>query len=583
MSTVNRNTFYAKTFVDELIRCGVEHVIIAPGSRSTPLVNAFASHQHIHIYSLLDERSASYFALGIGQKTGKPAVILCSSGTAGVNFHPAVTEARYANVPLIILTADRPHELRGSGANQTIDQVKMFGDHVLWAVDMALPEAHPPRIAIDNLRTTAARAVATANGVIKGPVHLNFPFRKPLEPLPADNDIDETLYTSRDDKQPFTTMFASQVVLSDAQIKALADIINRSQRGIIICGPRTQTDEFSTELAKFAEATGFPVFVDPLSSLRFSPELHTIGGYETFLNASALPDEPDIVIHFGAMPTSKALETYLNRIHPEQRILISHSGEWLDAYHLITHFAHTDTVDFCRRITPELNRSTNQSWSDSWSTLETTTWQAQLPLLAEELFDGSAIHTVIKNLPNNTHLILGNSLPVRHADQYGRPRNTKIHTFGNRGTSGIDGVVSTAAGIAATTQEPTVLIIGDISFYHDLNGLLAIKRANITNLTIVLINNDGGGIFHRLPIAQFDPPFTELFLTPHGLEFEPAIRMYGLSYTSADSLSALEKQLSEALSSMQSSVIEIRTNSKHDLERRKLIQQQVIQHLKNIQ
>lgn len=588
MSTApNRNIFWAKTFVDELARCGLEAVCIAPGSRSTPLVIAFAENPHIKVYSHIDERSAAFFALGMALATDKPVAILCSSGTATANFHPAVIEARYANVPLLVLTADRSHEMRDSGANQTIDQVKMFGTHVLWAYDVALPEANPPAVAVRNLRTLADRAYAKANGVMgleKGPVHLNFPFRKPLDPTLVEGEQVEIAQV--DDNRPMTTFWHpvnAVPFFQDSQSAEIYSLIHDYRRGIIICGPRCPGDVFDARVTSFSHGTGYPIFADPLSGLRFNSnaEIASFGGYDTFLTQGQSFEDPDVVIHFGAMPASGTLEQYLNRINPKHRILFAPNGNWTDAVHRLTEVITADPIRFMEFYTS--HKGEDKDWCSQIRAVENSTWEVLNIELDKELFDGSAVAVTVNQLPDQTSLFVASSLAVRHLEQYAAPRSVNIHVYANRGASGIDGTISSALGVAASDPEkPTLLITGDLAFYHDMNGLLAVKRCDIKNIVIVLINNDGGGIFQRLPIRDFDPPFTDLFLTPHGLDFEPAVRMYGLDYHRAETLDSLRDLVKNSVGSNVPTVIEVRTNYKRDYERREEINKLVQDRLKEL-
>ncbi len=332
----NRNTFWAHTLVEELLRCGLETVVIAPGSRSTPLALAFGSLGRIEqahgsvptpgqaglsVFVHPDERGAAYFALGAALASGKPAAVLCTSGTAAANFFPAVVEAHQAQVPLLILTADRPAELRESGANQTIDQVKLFGGYVRWAVETPVPEANPDRTLIQALRSLADRAMAAASGPPAGPVHINLPFRKPLEPTAVPGDLPGSLALPGggfEDEPPGSRPWAhispGKISAGQAQIQALAGAVRRARRGLITCGPRCPGAGFPEAVFRLAQATGFPIFADALSGLRFHPALPAqpvllSGGYETFLSSSAVGElaQPDLVLQFGALPISKAL------------------------------------------------------------------------------------------------------------------------------------------------------------------------------------------------------------------------------------------------------------------------------------
>ncbi len=564
----NRSIFWAKTFIDELARCGLEAVCIAPGSRSTPLTIACADNPRLRVYSHIDERSAAFFALGLAQASGRPAAVISSSGTATANFHPAVIEAKYAGVPLLILTADRPHELRDSGANQTIDQIKLYGDHVLWSVDAALPEAEPPAVAVRALRTLACRAYALAAGLPAGPVHINFPFRKPLEPIPVAGDYGQL--DAPPSAPPLTRIVRGILQPSPPQLDQLTAIIAEHPQGWIVCGPACPSGDFPAAVAALARASGYPILADPLSGVRFHPDSAAVvvGGYDTFLIGD-MPDmrPPQVVVRFGAVPTSRWLNEYLDHIQPAHRIHIRASGVWADDAHRTSLFVQADEIAVCQALARRL-----ESGGRSTPPLphEAITWQTfEQEFAGGAYFDGAVLADVVDCLPEDSALFVGNSLPVRHLDQFARPAHKRIRVFANRGASGIDGVVSSALGAAAARpDQPLALVIGDLSFYHDMNGLLAARRSGIQNITIVLLNNDGGGIFHRLPIQDFDPPFTELFVTPHGLDFQHAARLYGLEYQRADERSVFRQVLMACLKQPGAHIIEVRTDARRDLKRR---------------
>jgi 2-succinyl-5-enolpyruvyl-6-hydroxy-3-cyclohexene-1-carboxylate synthase len=591
MNAPNRNLLWAKVFVDELARSGLRAVCIAPGSRSTPLAIAFAEQPGIKVYSLIDERSCAFFALGLALAGGQPAAMLCSSGTATANFYPAIIEAHYAGVPLIVLTADRPHELRESGANQTVDQVKMYGEHVLWSVDMALPEAQPPALALRNLRTLADRACATANGLmgatVKGAVHLNFPFRKPLEPTPVESDFTE-FHDERQPNVPFTRIWRGRMRPPDGMIDWLEAEIRQSARGLIVCGPRCPGGDFPAALARLAKVTGYPVIADATSGIRFGHRdegegANFMGGYDSFLRGTKEWQSPDIVLHFGAMPTSQAVDDYLTAIAPNQRVWISHDGVWKDANHLANEFLWADAALLCEALAERLTLqppSPDESWTALFRHAETETWNTIGESLGEDYFDGAVLADVVDLLPDPSKLFIASSLPVRHLDQFGRPNAKHINVYANRGASGIDGTISSALGAAAADPDvPLTLVLGDLAFYHDMNGLLAVKRCGI-KATIVVINNDGGGIFYRLPIARYDPPFTDLFATPHGLSFESAAQLYGLDYTAAQDRESFRSAYRASQMSENATIIEVPTNAEHDLARRNAIVQRVLERMK---
>lgn len=576
MRPANRNVLWARVIVDELARSGLRHVVIAPGSRSTPLTLAFADEPSITVHSLVDERSAGFFALGLALASERPVALVCSSGTATANFHPAVIEAHYAQVPLLVLTADRPPELRESGANQTIDQVRLYGEHVLWSVDVALPEADPAPLVVRNLRTLACRAWAVASGTPNGPVHLNFPLRKPLEPTPVPTDVtDRADFAGRADGRPFVTFDAGARLLSAGQFGELLTLLRESPRGLIVCGPRCPGGDFPRAVTRLAAAAGYPILADPLSNVRFGPsgDALVLGGYDNYLTADS--GAPDVILQFGKMPTARAAETYLDAATSAHRIAISADGVWADPTHRLDQFIEAEPALLCSMLASRLDEQSmsqprDRLWVERLRAAETATWDTITATSTDDYFDGLVLADVVDLLPDGALLYVGNSLPVRHLDQFARPTNKTLRVFGNRGASGIDGVVSSALGAAAASDQPLTLVIGDLSFYHDLNGLLAVKRLGI-NATIVVLNNNGGGIFKRLPIASFEPPFTDLFRTPLDLDFEPVIGMYGLDYRRADDRASFCSHFAAAQSSDTATVIEVPTDAARDHEWRQTL------------
>ena len=589
MRASNRNTLWAGVFVDELARAGLRAACIAPGSRSTPLTLAFAAHPDIAVHSLVDERGAGFFALGMALTGGRPVAVVCTSGTATANFHPAIVEAFYAQVPLLVLTTDRPHELRESGANQTIDQIKMYADHVRWFVDVALPEAAPAPGSLRYLRTLACRAVAVAQTPPAGPVHLNFPFRKPLEPTPVPDDIPglaanhagTVAFNGRPDGTPFTRISRGTVLPSAEQVADLAATIRGAARGLIVCGPRCPSQDFPEAVLQLAEASGYPVLADALSGVRFGRHVEgrqslMLSAYETYLRPGAVatwPD-PELILHFGVTPTSKNLAEYLAARPETHHMAITGTGSWHDDGHTLSDLIWADPEPLCRAVTAQLaseSRSlADSTWLARFQHAEQRAWDVFDRTRQEQAFEGSILTDIVEVLPAEALLYVSNSLPVRHLDQFTRPTEKNLRVLANRGASGIDGTISSALGAAAAVKLPLVLVTGDLAFYHDLNGLLALQRCAV-KATIVLINNDGGGIFHRLPVAEFDPPFTELFVTPHGLDFEPVVRMFGAEFAAVTTRTEFRRVLQASIGADISTVIELRTDaSQHEHIRREI-------------
>ncbi len=533
MTAPNRATLWGEVLVDELAAAGVDAACVAPGSRSTPLVVALAEHPDVRVFSHLDERSAAFFALGRGRRTDEPTAVVCTSGTAAANFHPAVIEADRGRVPLLVLTADRPSELQDSGANQTIDQGDLYGDAVRWS--RTLPEPAPESRRLRSLRVTADRAVARTTGIEPGPVHLNVPVAKPLEPTLKDEDVPADLdplgLEGRDG--PFVRTTAGQSTLDDHQVDHLAEQIDRADRGLVVCGPADNGSPTADTLAALLEATGFPLLADPLSGHRFGDAVSTwpvCGGYDGYLDAVREWPEPDVVLRFGASPTSKSLRKYLRDCDARQ-IVVDPAGGWPEAEFTATDHVTADPSWVAGALGDRVVDASGTAYADRFVEAERRYWSTVAESL-DEYFEGGVLYDVAANLPNPATLFVSNSMPVRDLDRFGRPRDVEVCALGNRGASGIDGIISTALGAGSATGDPLVCVLGDLAYYHDMNGLLAIARCAV-DATVVLVDNDGGGIFHKLPIEEFDPPFTDLFKTPHGLNFEPTGDIYDLEFATA--------------------------------------------------
>ncbi|MBI4761097.1 MAG: 2-succinyl-5-enolpyruvyl-6-hydroxy-3-cyclohexene-1-carboxylic-acid synthase [Chloroflexota bacterium] len=577
MNTANRNTLWAGILVTELKKLGLAAVCIAPGSRSTPLALAFAE-SGIRLYVHSDERSAAYFAFGLARASRSPVALVCTSGTAAANFFPAIVEANYSEVPLLVLTADRPAELRESGANQTIDQIKLFGSHVRWFVDVPAPEANFSKHLLRYLQTLAARVWETSQSPLPGPVHLNISFRKPLEPVDVPADLpawmDSTLLSALETAPAQLTFSRPKLFPAQEQSDFLSRAIAASPRGLIVCGPRCPAGNFPARLTELAAQTGYPVLADALSGLRFGAHVneHIIGGYDAFLPFAGASLRPQLILRFGDVPTSNALSDYLDSLEHIPQIHISETKRWRDDRFRVTHSMWVDPLLICEEVVRHLERQPVQpnNWLRAWQELEKNVWDEVNLLRAEADFEGGILPDVLEQLPPGGGLYTANSLPIRHLDQFAQPRRTPVQVFANRGASGIDGTLSSALGAAAHLPG-LVFVSGDTSFYHDMNGLLAIARHGI-HATMIVINNNGGGIFQRLPIAQFEPPFTELFAAPHGLTFEHAAKLYGIDYARVERRS-LQAALQTALRSERSTIIEIPSDAaKFETLRKEFIQ-----------
>lgn len=543
LEPINPTYTYVSVFVDELQRAHVRNVVICPGSRSTPLAMAFAANPAIHIWMHVDERSAAFFALGMAKRLERPVALLCTSGTAAANFFPAIVEAHLIHIPLIVLTADRPHELRDCGAPQTIDQNRLYGTHVKWFVEVALPEA--TNAALRYIRTIANRAVAHVQAVPVGPVHLNMPFREPLVPeLLEDPESDMRLplrqdrlaWEGRPDGWPYIEVDnAALASASQPTIQRLASVLSAKRRGLIIVGTNSDLTLIDP-LLELAQCLGYPILADPLSQFRSGPHNRdsVLASYDAFLRIDAFVKcmEPEVVLRFGPMPTSKPLLLYLKHYAHCPQIVVDAQGGWEEPTQLASEMIHANPVALCRDLQaalPAINLQ-NEVWFSIWQRSDCVTRQALYAAIQDfpQLFEGRVFVELAELLPAGSTLYVGNSMPIRDMDTFFWGNDRLIRVFGNRGANGIDGLISSALGASAvsTKDEHTVLVIGDLSFFHDLNGLLA-ARLHALNITIVLVNNDGGGIFSFLPQSAYPQHFEQLFGTPTGLDFRPVVQMYG--------------------------------------------------------
>lgn len=584
MTAPNRNTLWARILVDELAESGVERVVIAPGSRSTPLTLAADREDRIETYSHLDERSAGFFALGQGKRVGVPTALISTSGTGAVNFHPAVVEAHQSRTPLVVLTADRPPERWESGANQTIDQTDLYGSATRFV--RTLPEPEPTARKLRSLRTIVDRAVGAATGTDPGPVHLNVPFRKPLEPIAVDGDVPadpaNPLQDAMDGRDgPFVEIEPGTVHPATDAVDALERTIEDATRGVIVVGPRNPDASAEAALLQLAESTGFPVLADPLSGLRYVDEgasATVLGGYDGFIGSEPVADwpTPDVVLRFGASPTSKPLRQYLRDIDSRQ-FLVDPAGGWREATFTATDLVQADIVPLVESLADDIDRDPNRAWHDRLETAENIHWGA-VEAESDDDWEGGFLASVSALAPDPSTLFVSNSMPVRDLDRYGRPRAADLTVLGNRGASGIDGITSTGLGAGSVTDEPLVIVTGDLAHFHDSNGLLALDRFGL-DATIVLINNDGGGIFHMLPIEDFEPVFEEQFLTPHGLDFEPLGDLHDFEFRRVGDREDLEAAFTESVSRSGTQVIEVRTDAERSHRVREALETSVAEQL----
>jgi 2-succinyl-5-enolpyruvyl-6-hydroxy-3-cyclohexene-1-carboxylate synthase len=589
----NTNMLWASVLAETLFRLGLTTAIICPGSRSGPLAIAFAQHPQIEALPILDERSAAFFALGLARRSHLPVAIVCTSGTAGANFYPAVIEAHHNHVPLLVLTADRPPELRHCHAGQAIDQLNLYGTYPNWQAELAIPEVD----LLSYLRQTLVHAWQRSLSPTPGPVHLNLPFRDPLAPVsePAVQAL-ESNFPVADFLKPVQPLHPSELDLVRLDAELLETWLS-CDRGLIIAGPAQPADPegYCRAIAQLAQILNWSVLADGLSPLRNYANLNPslIAGYDLLLRNSDLADQlsPQIVIQLGELPTSKQLRLWLQKHQPHTWV-VDASADNFDPLHGATRhlccsiealtkscvqlgsdleslaapqppnsgvlqnllkspriggfrgrrLLATKRQKILRHtLTPQ--KPSSSTYRQSWCTAEAQVQQSIQQTIAQtdELFEGKAAWLLSTTLPAATPVFIASSMPVRDVEWFWQPSHSQIQPYFNRGANGIDGTLSTALGVSHR-QSSSILLTGDLALLHDTNGFL-IRNQWLGSLTIVLINNNGGGIFGMLPIANFDPPFEPFFTTPQNINFAQLCATYDVEHELIKSWSQLEQRL----------------------------------------
>ncbi len=572
------NTLWARAFLDELARSGVRDVCVAPGSRSTPLVLACAADGRFRARVHLDERSAAFFALGVGKATGRPAAVITTSGTATANLLPAVIEASRSETPLLLLTADRPHRLRDADANQAIDQTRLYGPYVREFVEVAPPSLDGP--ALRHLRALACRTVARSMGIPAGPVHLNFPFDKPLEPSEEEAAAERTFAETHPaaagghaDGSPFVTVGHARPQASNAEIEALHELLARSPRGLIVAGPSPDPAAGTAALGLGA-ATGYPVLADPLSGARYGAPRGAlvVGAYDLFLRDADVREQlrPELIVRVGSSPTSQPLLDALLHWRGVRHVVVDPGGRWKDHTDAATDYVMADVATTLDRLAGGLATDASAAWEGAWREAERIARVARDgDALEHGPHEGTILAAVAAAMPEDGTLFVSSSMPVRDLDAYGSPREAPMRVLANRGASGIDGVVSTAFGVAAARAEPVACVLGDIAFFHDQNGLLWSRESDAA-VVFVLIDNDGGGIFHMLPVREHEPYFTPYFATPHGLDFSHAARLHGIPLDDVPPADVGDA-LSRALADGATRILRVRTDREQNRIRHRAV------------
>jgi 2-succinyl-5-enolpyruvyl-6-hydroxy-3-cyclohexene-1-carboxylate synthase len=614
-------------FVDELRRCGLRDACTSPGSRGTPLLLSLAREPRIRCHSHIDERCAGFFALGLAKAAGVPVAITCTSGTAVAELMPAIVEAHEARVPLIVLSADRPPELRGNGAGQTIDQLALFGGFAKWFFEVGSHEASAERLCW--MRTLACRAFWTALEGRPGVVHLNFPLREPLvcDPPPPPSPggrpdgvpyvrrtVRPVLGATRSDSagrphsaarsysatrsdsagRPHSATrsysatrsdSASRPADTDAQVAELAKLIDDGARGVLVAGRHERPSPLAEVAAAFCQAAGWPLLADPMSGARRGPA--AIAHYDALLRepSFASSQRPEVVVRVGDLPVSKPLRTWLATLPPNTRqIALDPEGAWQDPAAVVSHSLMVDPVGALGACTPQTadprvpapaDASTPQpadaDWLQTWRSADARAAEAILRALDGQGLSEPAVAAELGVLlPEDATLFVASSMPVREIESFWPAREDPPRVLCNRGANGIDGTVSSAFGAAAADGGPVVLLIGDVALAHDIGGLLAARRLNL-KLTIVLIDNDGGGIFDFLPVSSAPMAlagdlYAEHIATPTGLDFAHAAQLYGLTHEPAEDLPTFRIALERALSQACGGIVEVKTDRAANVE-----------------
>ncbi len=548
MSDSGAGRALALCLVDEFARGGVADAVLSPGSRSAPIAYALAAHAGISVHVLLDERSAGFLAIGLAKASRRPVAVLTTSGTAAVNLHPAIVEAHEARVPLLALTADRPPELRATGAGQTIDQIQLFGAAVRMFAEVGVAEARPD--AVRYWRSLAARAVASAIGSPPGPVHLNLVFRDPL--VPANENAFPYPLDGRPDGRPWVEVSRGPRPAPDLIVDRVAREIAGTAKGVLLAGESDADPEAVTALAR---AAGWPLIAEPQSGARWGE--HAISTADALLRHEpfAAVHRPDLAVRVGRLSTSKTISGWLG---PSVRqILIDPDAGWLDPERNASWSIDSDPTLLCADVAKALP-ARRAAWLEDWREAERGARRALDEALdaTDEPFEARAARDVAATLPDGSALFVASSMPVRDLDWFMQPRRG-LRVFANRGANGIDGTVSSAIGIARAAPGPAAALVGDLALLHDQNGLLS-SRAEPVNLAIVVLNNDGGGIFSFLPQAEHDH-FETLFGTPHGIAFDRLAAVYDIGYARAERAGDLPAELQRAVASGGIHLIEVTT------------------------
>lgn len=572
------NYLWSYLMVEELIRHGVDYFCIAPGSRSSPLAVSIADHPKAKLITHFDERGLAFHALGYSSATGKPGVILTTSGTAVANLFPAIVEASKKKVPLIILTADRPVELRQTGAHQTINQVNIFGEYVRFFFDLPAPTFD---IQPNFVLTTVDQAMARSKGELKGPVHLNCQFREPLTPLKTQHipkSYLQKILAWEHSSEPFTLYTQSSIQSVATEFKTVAEKINAIKNGLMVVGKLANEKERETVL-KLSEKLNWPIFADGVSGLRLgNSHKNVIHYFDQVLLSEKIKSrfKVDGILHFGGRITSKRFYEFLNAQNLKDYIMVLNHPLRNDPFHNVTVRVQDSAGHFCTEILKQVESRKSNAILPMLRSFNQNIHRLidQTLIQDKRLSEVFVARTITRLIPKQHNLFLSNSLPIREIDMYGSTEGENGTIGSNRGASGIDGIIASAIGFANGTGKPTTLLIGDLAFLHDLNSLAMLNQTKAP-VHIVVLNNQGGGIFNFLPVTHEKNIFERIFALSHHLTFENAAKMFNLTYENPDTKKSFESVYQTGCRSKTSSLIEIQTDRSHNLTLSQLIQQKI--------
>ncbi|MCL2179113.1 MAG: 2-succinyl-5-enolpyruvyl-6-hydroxy-3-cyclohexene-1-carboxylic-acid synthase [Proteobacteria bacterium] len=570
------NLFGAQAFVAELLRAQLEHVVVCPGSRSTPLALALYREKRLRSHILLDERAAGFFALGLAKATGRPVALLCTSGSAGAHFFPAITEAFFSRVPLLVVTADRPWELHGFGAPQTMPQLGLYGKFVCLSENIPAPNGD--REVLLHMRAVVAKALASAKHKAL-PAHLNFEFREPLSSALAwEKWLPEALSTL---PHPPSFVYAEGEG-APRELEPVLSALNSALRPLVVVGNTPSNPRFASAVYKLSQKLAAPLLAEAASNLRFQTpaDVPMIASYDILLRDDGLRKrmKADVVLCLGGTLVSKHLQAWLKDSGARLFMLLEHGVE-ADFQHIAEAVVQCNVVEACRFFEEHISDK-DKTYAGQWVRLEERAQQTLSELLKEDGCEPAIARKLMASIPPGSNCFIANSMPIRDIDAFSAPSSKEVCVYVNRGLNGIDGLVSTAQGVAVASQRPTVLLIGDLAFLHDMSGWLLTKRLDIP-LIVVVVNNRGGGIFHFLPVAEQRDEFEACFALPHDTSFAKIAEVVGAHYANPKTLPEFSSALSAAWQ-QKLSLIEICTDRHSNLNTHQKLYEGVLKALKGL-